>query len=228
MAPLLLDACEPTPEEPARYSVAISAARDDGAPLAGVAVQIAGRDRGFTDSGGRLEVEVAARPGARAQVVAHCPAGFREARYPAAVTLRRFRKLEEQSTSDGIPIAITCLPSERTAVLVVRTDGRPNLPVVVNGRELARTDRSGAAHLHFKLPLYGGLRVALDTAGRPELMPQSPQLSFQIGDADEILIFDQPFSIKEPPKPVRRAPRRKKEQDKKPEPPKPTRPVKIG
>jgi hypothetical protein len=211
---LVLMGCGPGVEE--TFLVTFYSESDPGRALAGVRITIDGAPVGASRTDGMLEASLTARPGARVALGATCPEGYQGARLPTTLTLRRVRGLASGSAG-AIRVPISCPPSHRTAAIVVRAAGQANLPIIMNGREVGRTDKNGVAHLIFRTQEYRSLRVTLDTRERPQLMPQDPELSFQINDKDEIFIFDQPFVEKQDS----RKPGRKSG-------PKRTRPVRIG
>ena len=106
--------------------------------------------------------------------------------------LRKFHGLE-QGHGNKLSLSLQCRPRERTAVLVVRSDGHADLPVLVDGVEVGRTNAKGIAHLALRRPSNSIVRVALDTSAHPRLQPQSPETPFEIGDADDIFVLDQSF-----------------------------------
>ncbi len=207
--------CQGNKEEPFRLMFASES--DPGQPLGGVRVTVDDAPIGETAANGFLEVSLDEKPGTRLVLGANCPDGYQQARLVPTLTLRRLRSLASGPDAGQLRVPITCAPTHRTAALVVRAEGRAGVPIVVNGRELARTDKNGVAHVAIRSLPYDNLRVVLDTRTFPSLMPQDPELSFQIGESDEIFIFDQAFIDKPVRKPL---PRKLKA--------KPTRPQKIG
>ncbi len=173
-------------------------ARSDGDPLAGVQV-VAGSHRvGTTGPSGLLRIDIRGREGQALPVQATCPPHFRPPTDLPVLTLRSFRGLDPQIAERGIEVTIDCLPTRRTAAVVVRASGQADLPVRVRGREVARTDRSGAAHFMMNLSPHSTFRVDLDTTGHDTLRPQNPSATFTLADADEILLFDQAFQESKP------------------------------
>jgi hypothetical protein len=60
------------------------------------------------------------------------------------------------------------------------------------GREVARTDSSGVAHLALALRPGERFELGLDTTGKP-LLPKSPRAVFVASNDDELVFFDQRF-----------------------------------
>ena len=77
----------------------------------------------------------------------------------------------------------------------MRADGGPNLPVKHLGREVARTDASGAAHVMLKLKPDESFDLVLGTSEKAaeRLRPQNPFATFIVKDRDEVFTFDQKF-----------------------------------
>lgn len=90
---------------------------------------------------------------------------------------------------------VTCPPTTRTVVVAVRADNGPNLPVMYLGREAARTDTAGAAHVMMKLKPDEGFSLVLATDGNDRLRPQNPSASFIVRDHDDVFTFDQKFDL---------------------------------
>jgi hypothetical protein len=142
------------------------------------------------------------------------------------LTLRRVVSLDPAAARRGLQVSIACPPTHRQGVVVVRAGGnqpQANLPVLIDGREVARTDPSGVAHVALDMQPGTTFQVLLATAAAPMLRPQDPRRSFTFPDSDEIFIFDQAFEVEQPP-PVAR-PRRPRPR---PAAPQPILPVRIG
>jgi hypothetical protein len=65
------------------------------------------------------------------------------------------------------------------------------------GRELARTDSSGAAHLVLDVASKDVVELVLDTTQQPRLRPKSPILRIQPGPCDEITAISQDFTLQQ-------------------------------
>ena len=133
--------------------------------------------------------------------------------------MRRFRSLDRRA--DELRVSIECRATERLVALVVNTDRRPDLPVIMDGREVGRTNSEGVAHLALRMAPNTTFRVALDTSADKTLRPKSPTATFTVGDADSLVLFDQAF-VEE----IKRKKRRRRKKKAKP-PPVDTRPNKI-
>ena len=90
-----------------------------------------------------------------------------------------------------------CPKSSRAVVVAVRADSGPNLAVMYLGREVARTDVSGAAHVFLEVPPNQVFQLAIstDTDGAKDLRPQSPTATFEVKQADDVFVFDQKFKV---------------------------------
>jgi hypothetical protein len=211
----------PTPQFALRFRATADGAR----PLANVTVAIAGRRAGATDAGGSLQVNWRAQEGTSLPLSTSCPPGYRSANAPRSITLRRSRGLDRQR-APALQVTIDCVPSEHTAVLVVRAPDRPDLPVIVDGRERGRTDRSGVAHVYLRREPYRVIQVTLDTRARARLRPQNPSITFRLENSDAIFVFDQPFELV-PARRRRRRHRRPEPPREVAKPPEPVRPIRI-
>jgi hypothetical protein len=183
-------------------------ARSDGDPLAGVRITGDGKKLGSTDEDGQLHVTLRGKEGSSMRIDASCPEGYREAEPLGRLTLRKFRGLDPEAKRRGLEMSVTCPPAKRSLAIIVRTPGQARIPILRRGRELARTDAGGVAHLLFELEPRSTVRLELDTSHHPRLRPRNPGKSFTVPDDDEIVVFDQPFEVEKRKKRRRRRRRR--------------------
>ncbi len=210
----LLVACEDPPPPPT-FRVSFTATSDS-EPLGGVRVSADGSLIGETNDRGMLRVELTGREGQNLAISADCPEGHREPEQLPVLTLRSFQGLDPAARERGIEMSISCPPTERLAAVVIRAlasvsgsaDPVPvaDLPVIMRGREVARTDAGGVAHLSFRMRPNSTFRLQMDTSARADLRPQSPGNTFTVPDANDVLLYDQPFEMRRRRRPPRRPP----------------------
>lgn len=200
------------PPPPPRFPVTFTAVSDPGMPLPGVTVTANGAAiPGQTGADGVLQVFLTGAEGSPVQIGANCPEGYREADDLPMITLRQVASLDPNSRGRGLEVGVRCPPASRHGVVIVRAGGeapQANVPVMIDGREVARTDTSGVAHVALDMQPGATFQVLLATATLPTLRPQDPRLSFTFPDGDEIFVFDQRFDVEAPPAPRRRVRRR--------------------
>jgi hypothetical protein len=189
------------------------ASSDPGVPLAGVQISANGSPvPGTTGADGVLRIELSGAEGSSVAVSATCPAGHREPDPIAPLILRRVIDLATGGAA-ALQVSVTCRPLSRHGVVIVRAGGegpREGIPVLLDGREVSRTDRSGVAHVALDLPPGTAFSVQLATATvAPMLRPTDPTMPFTVPDHDEIFIFDRPFDTEVPPPAPRRRARRR-------------------
>lgn len=197
--------CDPPPPE-APFPVTFETVSDPGVPLAGVLLRAAGRDVGATDTNGRLTLELEGVEGAVVAIEATCPAGHRP---PSAISPLILRRTVDLTT--GAPailrVSVTCAPELRHGVVVLRAGGdgvREGIPVLVDGVEMARTDRSGVAHVALERAPGTTVSVMLATSTvLPDVTPRDPTMPFTFRDTDELFLFDRPLEAPPPAAPVR-------------------------
>jgi hypothetical protein len=193
------------PEDP--YPVRIRATTD-GAPLPGAHITLAGEPVGVTGPDGILYVEIDGDEGASLSFSATCPPGHVSPDTLPPVRLRRVSGFDETGALRAVEREVPCPPALRHAVVVVRTEGLADLPVVVDGREVTRTDEAGVAHLAYRGEAGGELDVRLDTTSAPELRPSSPERSFPIPEGgDELYVWNVELRTPAPGRPGRPRPR---------------------
>lgn len=226
-------ACGEPAAEPL-HTITFVAHADPGEALAGVqiATTFQGQPHPFGTTGedGVLVQRLRAPYGTVIPLTATCPPGHRQAETVPSIRLDPIRTLDPVAAARGIEITIQCLPLEREAVLIVRATGTPmvaNIPVLVDGRDVARTDEGGVAHVALREAPNTSFRVELAAAVvSPFLSPARPAHDFTLPDEDTYITFEQAFSFAPPP-PVR--PRRPRPRPTAPPPPSgPRRPVRIG
>jgi hypothetical protein len=182
-----LDAPPPQPQ-----IVVLRVTSDPGKPLKDAIIQFSGRKIGATGDDGAAEIQLAGRDGETFEVTVACPEGYESPKAPVRIT---FRRLAEKSKKPEYEVR--CPPTTRTVVVAVRAEGAANLPVTLLGREVARTDSSGAAHVMLTLEPGEQFDLMLDTSDEKlvDLHPQNPVASFGVGQQDDIFTFDQKFEI---------------------------------
>ena len=216
--------------EPQRTKFSVTFTVNPAEPLAGVAVSLdGGTTLGTTGKDGALRVTLSGREGTTVPFRVKCPDGYRQPAAMPILTLRRFKGLDPAAA--GIKVNIECPPAERLAALVLKA-GRSDLPVLAQGREVARTDADGVAHALMSMPPNSTFRVVIDTSQQPDLRPQSPATTLTVADADEIFLIDQQFQEEAPPPrpapPARKKVAKKKVKKKVPPVKGPTLPEKLG
>jgi hypothetical protein len=181
------EAFEPRPPPP--QVVVVRVTSDPGVPVKDAVLRFDGKDVGKTDADGVGKLKLEGTDGETFPIAVACPDGFRSPAKPVDVTLRRLEseKLPEYFAS--------CPPSTRSVVVAVRAENAPNIPVVYLGREVARTDGSGAAHVHLRLKPDEPFELMLKTDGDEGklLRPENPTASFVVKDHDDVFSFDQRF-----------------------------------
>ncbi len=192
-------ACSHRPPPVRTFDVAISVRSDEGTPVRGATPRglLAHQptiDLGTSGADGDLIARVTGAEGAELLVEPNCPEGYRGARPNYPVTLR-----SAASAVGPLKAAIVCARTARLAAVVVRTNGAANLPVTVDGRELARTDAAGIAHFLVKASANQSFEVGIDTSSERHLRPANPATTYKIRETDEIFVFDQAFLQEEPP-----------------------------
>lgn len=205
--------CQEEPSQSPVFELELRAQRESGEPMAGVQFSRGERAMGVTGGDGEVRVRLRAREGMRLSIAPQCPEGYRGPDGDLEVVLRTLR------TADGeiapLTVQTTCRPTERMAALVVRT--APDIPVIVQGRQVARTNADGIAHASLTMEPNTTFRVELDTSDKPALRPRSPVTTLTVMDRDEI--FPIAFEFKKEDKQVVRRPRpRVKPADKPPRP----------
>jgi hypothetical protein len=191
--------CKEPPPTPFRMTIHVEA--DPGQPLANVPILF--RDANNpnaaeievkrTDAQGNATLETARPDGETLRFAMKCPADTDPAE-PINVTVRR--------TEGAAPkFDRSCRPQIRTIAVVVRAENGPNLPVMFLGREITRTDASGAAHFSTKLRSGDTFTVGISTKEDDKLKPRDPSAMMTVGQRDDVQLVNVKFE-REKPKPA--------------------------
>jgi hypothetical protein len=184
------------PKKPSQ-AIVFAAESDPGVPLASVQLQHRGKVVATTGADGTASLQITGQEGETFDFDVRCPPGHRAPEAPVSVVLRR---TAGQGAAARFPLR--CAPKERSLVVAVRAEGGANLPVLYLGREVARTDGSGAAHVAFRVASTDSVVLTLDTTEQPRLRPQHPSMSFHGAERDQLTSFAQKFDAEAPkPKP---------------------------
>jgi hypothetical protein len=155
------------------------------------------RELGSTRADGQLQATLRGVEGQRVVLTVACPPGHRTLDPRRALQLQVPRPVAGAGQGATLALTVRCAPIERVAALVVRArgPGSAGVPVRVGGEALAQTAADGTAHLLLTARARSALRVTLDTSGVPGLHPASPARTFEIGDDDRLLLFEQRFQL---------------------------------
>ena len=179
-------------EEMPRHAVTFIAESDPGVPLAGVAVTANGQEMGESDETGLIASVLEGPTGTMMQISYTCPDGHEQPERPKSLVLTSFQALDPESGPRGLEMHLECPPTERVAGLVVRT-GQPDLPVLLEGEEVARTDESGVAHHILRGAPSSRFRVTISTEGNPNLRPQNPRALVTLGARPDTFVIEEPI-----------------------------------
>ncbi|MGC4067155.1 MAG: hypothetical protein QM784_21450 [Polyangiaceae bacterium] len=143
---------------------------------------------GRTDASGSFALEARGADGESYLVEVRCPENLHSPAKPLAILLRRLNEAQARPRYD-----VSCPPRTRKMVVAVRADHGPNVAVRRLGREVARTDASGAALVALDVAPDEPVDLTLDTSSSPWLKPKDPTQRFQIDDSDGLFTFNQSF-----------------------------------
>ena len=185
--------CKSLEEPPAPpFRVAVVVQSDKDVPLPGVIIKRGDKELGKTEPNGKATLTFRGEEGDQIDVWVKCPEGFDSPSKPTTVALRR---LADPNRLAEYPVM--CPPAERKVIIAVRTDNGPNLPVKYLGREMARTDTSGAATFMLNGKPGDHMEFTIDTSDKANdnLRPQNPAVSLVVDNKDNYYQLDQPFQV---------------------------------
>jgi hypothetical protein len=184
---------EPAP--PAPYEFTIRVESDPGRPMPGAQLVASGKVIATTNAEGRATVSTPGTEGDAVDIMVKCPDTYASPTKPVTVQLKRLADNKRPE------YPMSCPPSQRRVVLAVRAENGAHLPVKYFGREVTRTDASGAAHYMLDARPGDQIEIMLATTERgfEGLRPQNPTFSYVVKPQDEVVLFDARFQIEKKP-----------------------------
>jgi len=181
---------EEPPPPPFQVSVVVQA--DQGVPIPRAVVTRNNQEIGKTDGDGKALLTFRGEEGDQIDVWVKCPDGFDSPQKPITVSLHR---LADPTKVAEYPVS--CPPAEREVVVALLADNGPNLPVKYYGRDVARTDASGAATFMLKAKPGDHMEFTFDTSAKEndKLRPQNPTVSLVVDNKDAFYALDQVFQV---------------------------------
>jgi hypothetical protein len=183
-----LSSFDPPPPPPFRVAVLVEG--DPGNPIAGASIQQSSKVLATTGPDGRAQLTFHGADGDQVDTNVRCPDGFTSPQKPLSVRISRLA-----DGSRAPEFRVSCPPSMRHVVVAIRTDNGANLPVTYLGKQVAKTDASGAAHVAIDLPPGTGFVIGLDTTDATKIKPQMPSKPFTVGQSDDIFMWEQKFDV---------------------------------
>lgn len=180
------------PPPPKPFEARLKVFGDPGQPLKGADVYYKQKKIGTTDDAGTVSFRLKGAEGDVYALTIKCPEGYTSPSKPLSVVLRKTADPKKRPEYEQ-----SCPKNSRSIVVAVRAESGPNLPVLHLGREVGKTDESGAAHVLLDLPPNQTFQLELSTAGdaAKDLRPQNPTLAFEVKQEDAVFVFDQKFKI---------------------------------
>ena len=172
------------------YEFVIRVQSDPGRPVAGATVSHQGARVAESNADGVVRLAIRGQEGTVKSFDVACPPGHQAPAEPLSLVLRSVSEAGKRPE-----YLVACTPTKRDVVVAVRANQGTDIPVVHWGKEVARTDASGAAHALLSVAPGDPIELTLDTTGRPELRPQNPLARFQAPAYDDVLVLNQDFTV---------------------------------
>jgi hypothetical protein len=186
--------------------VSIQVLDGDGQALANVPILVGSRVIARSGPQGTVRTQLSGPEGARLELGATCPDTYQLQGPAPALILRDYRSLDGEA---GIAVTLTCGRMLKLVALAVRASlvrkiigRRPgmsipvaDLPVLLDGRQVAVTDINGVAHVAMRVVPRSKLEFVLATDREPftAFQPQNPSRKIVVQDGDELATMDQTF-----------------------------------
>jgi hypothetical protein len=191
LLPLAFVGCNLKPEPVPPFEIMVSVASDPGHPLPGAIVMKGGKEGPSTGTDGKVLVKIGGQEGESVDLMIKCPADYVSPTRPISVLLRR------NAGSKLAQFEASCPPAIRHMVVAVRADKGGNLPVKILDRIVGYTDAEGAFTYALPLRPGDGVEMVIDTSSNPLISPKSPSALFTMKPYDDVLTFDQKFTVAE-------------------------------
>ncbi len=196
-------ACDGAGSRAPAFVVSVLVESDPGSPVTGATVSSRGAALATTGDEGRVRLELGGSEGELVSLNVNCPDGYHAPAEPITFSLLRLT-----GGASAPEYRARCAPTSRSVVVAVRAEHGPDLPVTYMGREVARTDGSGAAHVLLDLKPGTSFRLTLDTSESDALRPRSPSETFSVPDRNGIQVFEREFQVSRKKNRVRRRKKR--------------------
>ena len=191
-----------------RHAVTITVEGTPGRPLQGVEFDVNGTIIGISDQHGLIHTMLEGREGTTIDIHHTCPEGSSSESDTKSLALISFQSVDPSANASGLQMTVRCTPNERPVAFVVNADGFANLPILIDGEEVAHTDESGLAHILLESRPNRNFQVQVATADFERLRPENPQRVFTLGSEPEVFVYTPGFTELPPPRQARRRRRR--------------------
>jgi hypothetical protein len=151
----------------------------DGLAIAGATVRLGADARGVTGGDGLVRTAAVGSAGTPVELGVDCPAGHHLVRPPAPFVL---------GPAAPRHVEVECARDLARAVVVVRGRGRATEPVRLDGREVARLDGEGLAHVAVAMAPHTRFEVAVGDA----LGDASARATYTMPAREDVFFFEAP------------------------------------
>jgi len=204
---LTLFGCSAAPRP--TFAVHFHVSSDNGDAVVGAKISVRRVVIGSTDGNGVLEAAVDGTEGDAASVDLHCGEAFLEDHEREPIKLTTARRISK-AAQEGLVYEAICTRKQRDVVIVAHAE--PGIGLLMDGRQVAATNSLGTAQVLVPVESTNArVQVGFDTAARPDLQPRNPGRAYDLDPGDNVLVFEQKFTVATPtpaPHRVPRAPRR--------------------
>ncbi|QQR91303.1 MAG: hypothetical protein IPJ88_06130 [Myxococcales bacterium] len=192
-----------------RFELAVHTVELDGSPVRDAQVFVGDTPVGRSGVQGKLRFELSGKEGRRVAIRVKCPIAYQQQELLDTITLHQVLDVKDTAKRKAIERKFVCNALINKAVVLVKSNAPAGLPVLLDGREVDRTNEHGIAHVYIEMAPQAEFQVKISTTSQPELRPQEPSRVFRMPEGKEILLFEQDFSIEEAPKVRKRSRRRR-------------------
>lgn len=194
---------EQTKKAPPQFAVVVRVVDQVGSPLAGTKILDKNKVLGTSDADGVVKISTPGKEGDSLPLTVKCPETHTSPDKPLAVSLKSLGPGSPAPTFEA-----RCTARSHSTLVAIRTENGEDLPIVHQGKVIARTDSTGTAHFEMTLPPENMVTLSFDTREKAALRPQSPSLTFRTSATrDELVLLEQKFTVYKKRVVVKEAPR---------------------
>lgn len=174
-----------------RFIVKINCHTAEGRSVPGVVLR-AGSSTARTDTRGAADLRFDGKEGDEVSFsIDKVPPGLElvERGNERRVVLRKYGAEVDSLGASVVPYDIELRNRKDAYVVMVYTDRAANLPVLANGKEVARLNSRGASMFRYQAKPGEELVVGISTQNEPRASTQNPKKVFKLADDEHLLLF---------------------------------------
>ncbi|MBN2718956.1 MAG: hypothetical protein JXX14_24125 [Deltaproteobacteria bacterium] len=186
-----------------RWQVQVVVTDDESLPVPGATVRV-DKSKTTTDKSGLAKKKIWGREGDSVYTDVRCPPNWLTTSADGNRLVLKKVLSDSNSADPTIVVRFRCIPRQKDHILIVKSNGKADLPVQLNGRTIARTNKDGIAQTVISGRQDEQIHLTLLTTEHPQLVPRNPSVLISLPPQRKILLFEQTFTDTPVPMPHRK------------------------